>query len=59
MQQVDNVSSYAWEDRPRIHVVQSLMNYSCVNSHDFSVGDSTDKTYDISLIYCICNIKGT
>ena len=28
MQQVDDVSSYAREDCPRIHGVQTLMNYS-------------------------------
>ena len=28
MQQADDVSSYAWEEFPRIHGVQSLMNYS-------------------------------
>ena len=28
MQQADDVSSYAREDRPRIHVVRSLMSYS-------------------------------
>ena len=28
MQQADDVSSYAREDRPRIHGVRSLMSYS-------------------------------
>ena len=28
MQQADDVSSYALEDRPRIHGVRSLMSYS-------------------------------
>ena len=31
MQQADDVSSYALEDRPRIHGVRSLMSYSIIN----------------------------
>ena len=37
MQQVDDVSSYAREDRPRIHGVRSLMSYSSIQQTVFAI----------------------
>ena len=47
MQQADDVSSYAREDRPRIHGVRSLMSYSTT----YTQQDDDTKREKIIMIY--------
>ena len=52
MQQADDVSSYAREDRPRIHGVRSLMSYS-MHLSAFLMSSLSFTAFNAARIFCL------